>query len=56
MKLKEKYDIIIENLSNKSLSCDELITHLTENRYRNNSKFRLSLNDLTDDLNSKVIF
>lgn len=56
MKLKEKYDIIIESLSKKSLNCDELIAHLKENRFRNNNKLQISLNDITDDLNSQVIY
>lgn len=58
MKPNEKYDLIIENLSNKCLSCDELINHLKENRFRNFDESKIFLDDLTDDLNFnfKVIF
>lgn len=58
MKPNEKYDLIIENLSNKYLSCDELINHLKENRFRTFDESKIFLDDLTDDLNFnfKVIF
>ncbi|CAF0715052.1 unnamed protein product [Brachionus calyciflorus] len=53
MIMKDKYDLIIENLTNKVITCDELIDHLKNNRFKSNNESKISLNDVTDELNLK---
>ena len=51
--MKDKYDLIIENLTNKVITCDELIDHLKNNLFKSNIESKISLNDVTDELNLK---